>query len=54
MIEYPLKLLKSITEIFEEEVDWSEHKSKLVKCRKCQRNFFPYRIAVHEKNCIKI
>ncbi|XP_057337163.1 serine/arginine repetitive matrix protein 1-like [Microplitis mediator] len=41
-------------EIFKEEVDWSEHKSQLVKCRKCQRNFFPYRIAVHEKNCIKI
>lgn len=30
---------------------WNHFKSKLTSCSKCNRSFFPYRVAAHEKVC---
>ena len=30
---------------------WDHFKSKLTACSKCNRSFFPYRVAAHEKVC---
>ncbi|KAH0568813.1 chromosome-associated kinesin KIF4-like [Cotesia glomerata] len=41
-------------DIFKEKVDWDQHQSNLVECRKCHRKFFAYRIDTHERSCKKI